>query len=79
MDGVQIVTQIVNILGAGISGLGAKIGEGVSATAQALFFTGTGSSQTMSVYAILVIALAGVSLAIALTSRIFTWLTTLGN
>lgn len=78
MDGVAIVTQIVQILVAGITQLGTGIGEGVSNFATALAFTGTGENRTLSVYFVLVIVFAGVSLAIGLTRLIFGWLESLG-
>lgn len=78
MSGTAIVTEIVNILVAGITQLGTGIGAGISNFAQALAFTGTGESQTLSVYFVLVIVFAGVSLAIGLTRLIFMWLESLG-
>lgn len=63
MSGTQIVTEIVNILVAGITQLGTGIGAGISNFAQALAFSGTGENQTLSVYFVLVIVFAGVSLA----------------
>lgn len=78
MSGTAIVTEIVNILVAGITQLGTGIGAGISNFAQALAFTGTGENQTLSVYFVLVIVFAGVSLAIGLTRLIFMWLESLG-
>lgn len=79
MTGAQIVTQIVEILVAGITQLGTGIGSGIGNFAQALAFTGTGSEQTLSVYFVLVLVFAGVALAIGLTTKIFNWLSNLGN
>lgn len=82
MSGTQIVHDIVEILVAGITELGTGIGQGISNFAQALAFTttGEGSSATtsLSVYFVLVIVFAGVSLAIGLTRLIFMWLESLG-
>lgn len=63
MSGTDIVTEIVDILVAGITQLGSGIGAGISNFATALAFTGTGEQQTLSVYFVLVIVFAGVSLA----------------
>lgn len=83
MSGVDIVTDIVEILGAGIVGLGEKIGEGVSKFAQALAFTtvGTGDNATteMSVFFVLICVFAAIGLAVGLTRLIFGWLQSLGN
>lgn len=76
VDGVEVVGEIVSILGAGIGQLGSSIGQGISTFAQSLAFDGNGN---LSIYFIMVISLASVSLAIALTTRLFSWLTTLGN
>lgn len=76
VDGVEVVNEIVSILGAGVGSLGAAIGAGVASFAESLAFDGNGN---LSVYFIMVIALCGVSLSIALTTRIFGWLTSLGN
>lgn len=82
MSGTEIVSDIVEILVAGITQLGTGIGQGISNFAQALAFTttGEGSSATtsLSVYFVLVIVFAGVSLAIGLTRLIFMWLESLG-
>lgn len=82
MSGVDIVTEIVDILVAGITELGQGIATGISDFVQALAFTtvGEGSSATteLNVYFVLILAFAGVSLAIALTRRIFGWLSSLG-
>ena len=75
----NIVTDIVGILTQGLTAMGTAIGGGISNFAQALAFTGTGNDQTMSVYFTLVLAFAGVSLAIGLTTRVFLWLSSLGN
>lgn len=79
MSGTAIVTEIVQILVAGLTQLGTGIGTGVANFAQALAFTGTGENQTLSVYFVLVIVFAGIALAVGLTSRIFQWLSSLGN
>lgn len=76
VDGVEVVNEIVSILGAGVGSLGAAIGAGVASFAESLAFDGEGN---LSVYFIMVIALCGVSLSIALTTRLFGWLTSLGN
>lgn len=78
MQGTTIVTEIVQILVAGITQLGSGIGTGISQFAQSLAFTGTGENQTLSVFFVLVIVFAGVSLAIGLTRLIFGWLESLG-
>ena len=83
MTGVEIVQEIVQILVAGITQLGAGIGAGISNFAQSLAFVtvGTGADATteMSVYFVLVLVFAAVALGIGLTTKIFNWLSSLGN
>lgn len=80
MDGVTLVGQIVDILVAGIVDLGAGIGSGISSFATSLaFVTPEGGTTTLSVFFIVLLAFAGVSLAVGITTRIFLWLSSLGN
>lgn len=83
MQGTQVVTNIVEILGSGIVGLASKIGQGVSALVNDLWFTTTGTGSdavtTMSVFAIMVCVFAGIGLAIGLSRLIFNWLGSLGG
>lgn len=77
-NAVSYVEQIVQILVAGIEKLGAGIGEGVSSFVTSLAFTGTGENQTMSIFMVVLLLFASVSLAIGLTRLIFNWLSSLG-
>lgn len=83
MTGTAIVEQIVNILVSGITQLGSGIGEGVSNFIQSLAFTTTGEGSSavtsMSVFFILIVVFAGIALAIGLTTKLFNWLSSLGN
>lgn len=79
MTPAEIVSDIVQILVAGITQLGTGIASGVNSFVTALAFTGTGESQTLSMYFVLIIVFAGVALAVALTTKIFNWLSNLGN
>lgn len=79
MTGVEIVQDIVEILVAGLTELGSGIGSGVANFVDALAFTGTGENKTMSIYFILIICFAGVALAVGLTTKLFNWLSNLGN
>ena len=79
MSGTEIVQDIVEIIVAGITQLGTGIGEGISNFVTKLAFTGTGENQTLSVFFVMVLVFAGISLAIGLTTLIFNWLSSLGN
>ena len=83
MEGTNLVTEIVEILVAGISELGSGIGSGITNFVQSLAFVtvgeGTSATTSISPYFVLVLVFAGVALAVGLTTRIFTWLSSLGN
>ena len=79
MSGTAIVQEIVNILVAGLTGLGTGIGQGVSNFIQSLAFVTNDGTTSMSPYFILVIVFAAVALAVGLTTKIFNWLESLGN
>lgn len=79
MQPTDIVSQVVQILVAGITQLGQGIGSGVNSFVTALAFTGTGSDQTLSIYFIMVLVMCGIGLAVGLTSKLFQWLSSLGN
>lgn len=68
MTGTSIVEQIVSILGAGITGVASFIGSGLNSLVNDLFFTTTGTGSdavtTMSMFGIMVVVFAGISLAI---------------
>lgn len=79
MTGTEIVSEIVEILVAGITELGAGIGSGVSSFVTALAFTTSGDTTTLSVYFIMVCVFGAIALAVGLTTLIFNWLSNLGK
>lgn len=83
MTGVEIVTEIISILTAGLSGIATGIGNGLKALVDSVFFTTTGSSGStttvMSTFGIMVCVFAGISLAIGLSRLIVRWLSSLGG
>lgn len=80
MTGENLVSEIVKIIVSGITEMGKGIGAGISGAVEAMAFTsGTGDSKTLSVWFIVVLAFAGISLAVGLTRLVYTFLTTLGK
>lgn len=80
MSGTELVTEIVEILVSGISGIASGIGEGLSTLAQAIFMTtAEGGTQTMSTFGILIVVFAGISLAIGLSRLVVSWISSLGG
>ena len=73
-----ILTQIIELLVGGITGVASGIGEGLSSLATSIFLSGTGESQTLSVFGSLIIIFAGISLAIGLSRWVVNFVTSLG-
>lgn len=82
MSGVQIMQAIIEILVGGISGVATGIGQGLSTLAQSVFLqtTGTGdsASTSLSVFGVLVVVFAGISLAIGLSRWVVNFVASLG-
>lgn len=64
---MSIMVQIIEIMIGALSGIGEGIGLALSEMATAIFMTGTGDSQTLSVFGTLIIIFAGLSLAFGLS------------
>lgn len=78
-----VLTEIINLLGSGISSFATQIGTGVNALVTNLFIqtVGEGASATKSLttFGGVIIIFAGIALTIGLSKLIFNWLTSLGN
>lgn len=78
----QVLQQFVEILVSGIVSLAEGIAGGVVAMAKALFLetnAETGAVSGLSVFGGIVAIFAGLALAISITTRVYTWVTSLGN
>lgn len=73
-----ILTAIIELLTGGITGVASGIGEGLSTLATKIFLTGTGDTQSLSVFGSLVIIFAGIALALALCRWMVNFVTSLG-
>lgn len=78
-----VLQEFVSILVGGITTLGTAIASGVVNMAKALFLvesTGTGGAVTysLSVFGGIIAIFGGISLACALTSKVYMWVTSLG-
>lgn len=79
---LAVLQEFVNILVGAIEALGTGIASGVANMASALFLevdSTTHAVSGLSVYGGIVAIFAGLALAIAITTRVFTWITSLGN
>lgn len=79
MTVVQILKAIIEILVGGIAGVAEGIGGGLSTLAQSIFLSGTGESQTLSVFGVLIVCFAGISLAVGLCRWVVNFVTSLGS
>lgn len=81
--GTTILSEIIEILVGGITGIAEGIGSGLSTLATSVFLqtTGEGSSAvtSLSTFGILVCVFAGIGLAIGLSRLVVRWITTLGG
>lgn len=75
MDPVALLTNIIQILVGGITGIAEGIGAGLSTLATNIFLTSTGS---LSVFGSLIVIFAGISLAMALCRWVVNFVTSLG-
>lgn len=77
-----LLTQIIQLLVGGISGVATGIGGGLSTLAENIFMTtvgtGEGATTELSVFGSLIIIFAGISLAIGLCRWVVNFVTSLG-
>lgn len=73
-----ILSEIITLMVGGISGIAEGVGGGLSTLATSIFLTGSGDSQTLSVFGSLVVVFAGISLAIGLSRWVLNFVTSLG-
>lgn len=74
----SILTQIIELLVGGITGVAKGIGGGLSDLAQSIFLQTSGETTTLSVFGTLIIVFAGISLAIGLCRWVVNFVTSLG-
>ena len=75
-----VLQEFISILVSGITSLAQGIASGVVAMAKALFLEETEGVVTgLSVFGGIVAIFAGLALAISITTRVYTWVTSLGN
>lgn len=81
--GQSILTQIIELLVGGITGIAEGIGKGLSTLVQDIFITTSGSGESatyeLSTFGTLIVVFAGISLAIGLSYLIVHWLGSLGS
>lgn len=82
MNASAIMTEIITLLVGGLKEMATGIGEGLSSLAKAIFLQTTGAegSQTtsLSVFGMLIVIFAGISLAVGLSRWVVNFVTSLG-
>lgn len=82
MEGFKnVLGELTELMVGGIEGLASGIGTGINGFVQDVFLqvSETGAIEGLSVAGGMVGVFAGVSLAVGLTTFVFTWLRSLGN
>lgn len=77
-----VLTEFINLLVGGISGMATGIGGGLQSLAKAIFLDGEGtqaSPYTLSVFGGVLGIFAGISLACGLSAKIVAWVSNLGK
>lgn len=78
----SVLGDFIEILVSGIVSLGEGIASGVVAMTKALFLevdATSGQATGLSMFGGVVAIFAGLALAISITTRVYTWITSLGN
>lgn len=78
---MEILNQIVQILTGGLVNFGTGIGEGIQSIVQSLFVDVNASTgaQTLTIFGTIICVFAGIALAVGITRRLFSWITSLGG
>ena len=73
-----VLTEIIELLTAGITGIATGIGTGLTNLVTSIFLQGEGDAMKLSVFGGVIVVFAGVSLAIGLSRWVVNWVTSLG-
>ncbi|AXF52632.1 MAG: hypothetical protein [Inoviridae sp.] len=79
MDFMALLTQMIQILVGGITGVAKGIGEGLSTLVTNIFMDTSGDTAVLSVFGGLILCFAGISLAIGLGRWVVNFVTSLGS
>ena len=73
-----ILTEIVQLLVGGISGIASGIGQGLNELVSELFIVTNGDAKTLSVFGGVVAVFGGIALAVGLSKFVTKWIASLG-
>ena len=74
----SVLTEIIQLLVGGITGIATGIGQGVSSLVQNIFLDTTGATPALSVFGGVIAVFGGISLAVGLSRWVMNFLTSLG-
>lgn len=74
----SVLTEIVQLLVGGISGVAQGIGTGVNALVTDIFVVTEGSTKSLSTFGAIIAVFGGIALAIGLSRWVMNFLTSLG-
>lgn len=74
----NVLTEIIQLLVGGITGIAQGIGTGVSTLVSDIFLDTTGSTPALSVFGGIIAVFGGISLAVGLSRWVMNFLTSLG-
>lgn len=77
----SVLTEIIQLLVAGITQLATGIGAGLKSLVEAIFLTGSGTTDNpyaLSTFGGIIVVFAGISLAIGLCRWVMSFVTSLG-
>ena len=77
----SVLTEIIQLLVGGISGIAQGIGSGVNALVTDIFVTGEGTTSSpyaLSVFGAIIAVFGGIALAVGLSRWVMNFLTSLG-
>lgn len=76
---MTILTEIIQILVGGITGIATGIGQGLQTLVTNIFLTGEAGSQTLSTFGVVTVAFGGIALAVSLSRAVVGWVGSLGG
>lgn len=76
---VAVLTEFINLLVGGVTSMATGIAGGISSMATALFIDNSGTTPALSAFGGIMGIFCGVALAVGITTRVFLWITSLGN
>lgn len=79
MNGVALLTEIIEIMVGAITPVASGVGAGLSTLASSIFLQTTGETTGLSVFGALIVIFAGISLALSLCRWVVNFVGSLGQ